>query len=67
MTNRIRNFTTAAQPTASSMAVVPAALQNAPMHGALQDVYKLARQQALASVERRQWHELLRRLLECDE
>jgi hypothetical protein len=66
MTNRISHLSTESPPASGAMAVVPTAFLNG-SNAALRQVYELAQRQAAITVQNRQWHALLRKLLECDD
>jgi hypothetical protein len=67
MTNRISHLSTENLPASGTMAALPAGFLNANSNAALRQVYELAQRQAAISVQNRQWHALLRKLLECDD
>jgi hypothetical protein len=66
MTNRISHLSTENLPANGTMAAMPVGLFNANSN-ALRQVYELAQRQAAIAVQNRQWHALLRKLLECDD
>lgn len=66
MTNRISHLSTENLPASGAMAAVPAAFLNG-SNAALRQVYELAQRQAAITIQNRQWHALLRKLLESDD
>jgi hypothetical protein len=75
MTNRMRRFSVPAASNVAAISGLPGAIGHAqsqmpsasPAGSGLSQIYAIARQQAIATVQERRWNLLLRQLLESDE